>query len=56
MRHRCSPHAKQFRKRLLRQRQEVIVNAIVDLEQPPGQAGFNRVQCIAGGDVLELRQ
>jgi hypothetical protein len=56
MRHGCSPHAKQFGKRLLRQRQEVTVDAVVDVEQPPGQAGFDRVQCIAGGDVLELRQ
>jgi hypothetical protein len=26
------------------------------VEQPPGHAGFGRVQRIAGGHVLELRQ
>ena len=56
MRHRCSSYAKQLRKRLLRQRQEVTVNPIVDVEQPPGQAGLDRVQRIAGGHVLELCQ
>ena len=49
-------YSKQLRKRLLRQRQEVTVNSIVDVKQPPGQAGLYRVQRIAGGHVLELRQ
>jgi hypothetical protein len=56
MRHSRSSYAKQLRKRLLRQRQEVTVNSIVDVEQPPGQAGLDRVQRIAGSHVLELRQ
>ena len=52
MRHGRSTYSKQLRKRLLRQRQEVTVNSIVDVEQPPGQAGLDRVQRIAGGHVL----
>ena len=56
MRHGRSTYSKQLRKRLLRQRQEVTANSIVDVEQPPGQAGLDRVQRIAGGHVLELRQ
>jgi hypothetical protein len=54
--HGRSTYAKQLRKRLLRQRQEITVDAIVDVEQPPSQAGLHRVQRIAGGDMLELRQ
>src|ERR1700704_5427179 len=56
MRHSRSSYTKQLRKRLLRQREEVTVNSIVDVEQPPGHAGLDRVQRIAGGHVLELRQ
>ena len=56
MRHSRSTYSKQLRKRLLRQRQEITVNSIVDVEQPPGQAGLDRVQCVAGGHMLELRQ
>ncbi len=56
MRHGRPTHSKQLRKRLLRQRQEVTVNSIVDVEQPPGQARLDRVQRIAGGHVLGLRQ
>src|SRR5216683_6488976 len=56
MRHRRSSYAKQLRKRLLRQRQSVTVNAVVDMEQPPRRAGLHRVQRIAGGHVLALRQ
>jgi hypothetical protein len=56
MRHGRSTYSKQLRKRLLRQRQEVTANSIVDVEQPPGQAGLDRVQRIAGGHVLELRE
>src|SRR6266849_7782595 len=41
MRHGRSSYAKQLRKRLLRQRQEVAANSIVDVEQPPGQAGLD---------------
>ena len=54
LRHRCSPHAKKFRERLLRQGQDVTVNPIVDVQQPPCQACLDRVQCIAGRNVLEL--
>ena len=43
MRHGRSSYSKQLRKRLLRQRQEVTANSIVDVEQPPGQAGLDRV-------------
>ena len=56
MRHRRPPHAEEFRKRLLRQRQDVTVGPIVDLQQPTRQASLDRVQRIAGGDVLELGQ
>ena len=56
MRHGRSTYTKQLRKRLLRQRQELTVHSIVDVEQPAGQAGLNRVQSIAGGYMLELRQ
>ena len=56
MRHGRSTYSKQLRKRLLRQRQEITVHSIVDVEQPAGQAGLNRVQSIAGGYVLELHQ
>ena len=56
MRHSRSTYAKQLRKRLLRQRQEIAVNPIVDVKQPPGQTRLDRMQCIAGGDMLQLRQ
>jgi hypothetical protein len=56
MRHGRSTYAKQLRKRLLRQWQEFTANSIVNVEQPPGQASLDRVQRIAGGHVLELRQ
>ncbi len=56
MRHSRSSYSKQLRKRLLRQRQEVAANSIVDVEQPPGQAGLDRVQRIAGRHMLDLRQ
>src|SRR3979409_1957417 len=36
MRHRRSSYAKQLRKRLLRQRQDVTINSIVDVGQTPG--------------------
>jgi hypothetical protein len=55
-RHSRSSYSKQLRKRLLRQRQEVAVDSIVDVEQPPRRAGLDRVQRVAGGHVLELRQ
>src|SRR3981081_352589 len=48
MRHGRSTYSKQLRKRLLRQRQEVTANSIVDVEQPPGQAGLDPEQRIAG--------
>src|ERR1700730_13897491 len=54
---RCrSSYPKQLRKRLLRQRYGVAVNSIVDVEQPPGHAGLDVVQRIAGGHMLELHQ
>jgi hypothetical protein len=56
MRHGRPTYSKQLRKRLLRQRYEVTVNSIVDVEQPLGRAGLDRAQRIAGGHVLELRQ
>jgi hypothetical protein len=43
MRHRRPPNAKKFRERLLRQRQDVPVNPIVDLQQPSRQTCFDRV-------------
>jgi hypothetical protein len=56
LRHGRSSYSEQLRKFLLRQRQDVTTNSIVDVEQPPRQAGVDRVQRIAGGHVLELRQ
>ena len=56
MRHGRSTDSEQLRKRLLGQRQEITVNAIMDVEQPPGQAGLDRVQCVASSHMLELRQ
>src|ERR1700730_17265406 len=56
VRHRRSSYAKQLRKHLLRQWQEVAVNSIADVEEPPGQAGLDGVQRIAGRHMLELRQ
>ena len=56
MRHRRSPHAEEFRERLLRQRQHVTINPIVDVQQPTRQARLDRVQRIAGRDMLELGQ
>ena len=55
MRHRRSPHAEEFRERLLGQRQDVTVNPIVDVQQPPRQTRLDRVQRIAGRNVLELQ-
>ena len=55
MRHRRPPHAEEFRKRLLGQRQHVTISPIVDVQQPPRQTRLDRVQRIAGRDVLELR-
>ena len=54
MRHRRSSYTKQLRKRLLRQRQDVTINSILDVEQPPGHAGLDGMQRIAGGHMLEL--
>ena len=53
-RHCRSSYPKQLRKRLLRQRYDIAVNSIVDVEQPPGHTGFDGVQRIAGGHMLEL--
>jgi len=55
-RHSRSSYPEQLRKRLLRQRYDVAVNSIVDVEQPPGHAGLDGVERIAGGHVLELHQ
>jgi hypothetical protein len=54
MRHSRSSYSKQLRKRFLRQRYEVTIDSIVDVEQPPGRAGLDGVQRIAGGHMLEL--
>lgn len=55
-RHCCSSYPKQLRKRLLRQWYDVAINSIVNVKQPAGHAGLDGVQCIAGGQVLKLRQ
>src|ERR1700682_3082117 len=55
-RHCRSSYPEQLRKRLLRQRYEVAINSIVDVEQPPGHARLDRVQRIAGGHMLKLHQ
>jgi hypothetical protein len=55
-RHCRSSYSKQLRQRLLRQRYRLVVNSIADVEQPPGHAGLDGVQCIAGGHMLELHQ
>jgi hypothetical protein len=55
-RHRRSSYPEQLRKRLLRQWYDVAVNSILDVEQPPGHAGLDGMQRIAGGHVLELHQ
>src|ERR1700682_4424227 len=54
MRHSRSSYSKQLRKRLLRQRYDATINSIVDVEQPPGHAGLDGMQRIAGGHMLEL--
>src|SRR3954447_22638709 len=41
MRHRRTAYAEQFRKRLLRHRQDLAVDPVVDLQQPTRQAGLN---------------
>ena len=56
MRHRRSPNAEEFRERVLGQRQHVTINPIVDVQQPPRQARLDRVQRVAGRNVLELHQ
>src|SRR5260370_41419393 len=43
MRHGRSTYAKQLRKRVLRQRQEITIDSLMDVEQTPGQAGLDRV-------------
>jgi hypothetical protein len=55
-RHGRSSYSEQLRKFLLRQRQDVSAHSIVDVEKPSRQTGVDRVQRIAGGHVLELRQ
>ena len=55
LRHRRPPHAEKFRKRLLGQRQNLSVSPIMHVQQPPRQTRLDRVQRIAGRDVLELR-
>src|SRR5258705_9885951 len=55
-RHCRSSYPEQLRKRLLRQRYEVAINSIVDVEQPPGHARLDRVQRIAGDHMLKLHQ
>jgi len=54
--HSRSSYAKQMRKRLLRQWYGRAVNSITNVEQPPGHAGLDVVQRIAGGHMLELHQ
>src|SRR3981081_718383 len=41
MSHSRSSYSNQLRKRLLRQRQDVTINSILDVEQPPGHAGLD---------------
>ena len=47
-RHRRSSHTQYLRKRLLGEREDVVVDAVAKMEQPARQAGLDRMQRIAG--------
>ena len=55
-RYRRSSHAKYLRKRLLSEREDVVVDVVAKMEQPACHAGFDRMQGIAGHAELKLHQ
>jgi hypothetical protein len=55
-RHRRSSHTQYLRKRLLGEREDVLVDPVAKMEQPACHAGLDRMQRIAGPADLKLYQ
>ncbi len=55
-RYRRSSHTEYLRQRLLGERENIVVDAVANLEQPASHTGFDRVQRIAGRAELELHK
>jgi hypothetical protein len=55
-RHRRPPDAQHLRQKFLDQRQLIVAGTIGALQQPAAQARLGAVHCVAGADLLRLRQ
>jgi len=55
-RHGRSSHTEYLRDHFLREREDVVADAVAKMQQPACHAGLHRVQRIAGGAELELCQ
>jgi hypothetical protein len=53
-RHCRSSHTEYLRQRLLGEREDVVVNAVANVEQPARHPGFRLMQRIAGSAALKL--
>jgi hypothetical protein len=54
LRDRRSPHAKQFRKDILCYWQQVALDVVVQMQEPPSYAPVHRMERITGGGLLQL--
>src|SRR5262249_24881634 len=54
--HRGTPHAQHLSEKLLRQRDDIAVDAIVRLQQPTAKSRFEAMQRIARDRLLDLRK
>src|SRR5262249_42768949 len=54
--HGGAPHAEHLSETLLRQREDIAVDAIVGLQEPTAKSGFEAMQRIARDRLLDLRK
>src|SRR5262245_40819301 len=54
--HRGAPHAEHLSEKLLRQRDDIAVDAVVRLQQPTAKSGLEAMQRIARNRLLDLRK
>jgi hypothetical protein len=54
--HRGAPHAEHLSEKLLRQRDDIAVDAVVRLQQPTAKSGLEAMQRIARNRLLDLRE
>src|SRR5262249_5728639 len=54
--HRGAPHAEHLSEKLLRQRDDIVVDAVVRLQQPTAKSGLEAMQRIARNRLLDLRK